>query len=273
LPWILTKLFFIQFTNKSTCTSDIQITYEDKKIHTAIETKFLGLFINNTLSWKTTLNVKESHNRPSVVQSVPGGLGSQIPMTFGTCRWWCCQTHALAVFIPNKYFWYSFSLGAESTPGLWNSRKEYVTEKSSDTTGNRSQDCLTSSAAPKPLRYPRHHNIECIKSKLSSACYAMWSVKLYVSLNTLKMIYYSYFHCVMTYGLSFWGHSSDSIKIFRLQKKIIRIMIVCKSSDSCRKLFSNLEILPLLSQYILSLLLPVIRNRNQFQFWDISHWH
>jgi hypothetical protein len=47
------KTYFIQFINKSTWASDIQITYEDKLIHTAIETKFLGLFINNTLSWKT----------------------------------------------------------------------------------------------------------------------------------------------------------------------------------------------------------------------------
>jgi hypothetical protein len=44
--------------------------------------------------------------------------------------------------------WYSFSLGAESIPGPWYGRKEYVTEKSSDTTGNRSRDCATSSAAP-----------------------------------------------------------------------------------------------------------------------------
>ena len=29
-------------------------------------------------------NVKESHNRPGVAQRVPGGLGSQIFMTFGT---------------------------------------------------------------------------------------------------------------------------------------------------------------------------------------------
>ena len=108
------------------------------------------------------------------------------------------------------------------------------------------------------------NNIECNKGKLNSVCYAMWSVKLHVSLNTLKMIYYSYFHCEMTYGILFWGHSSDSIKIFRLQKKIIRIMIGCGISVSCRKLFSNLEIIPLLSQYILSLLLFVIRNRNQF---------
>jgi len=63
----------------------------------------------------------------------------------------------------------------------------------------------------------------------------MHSVKPYVSLNTLKMIYYSYFHFVMTYGLLFWGHSSDSTKIFRLQKKIIRIIECCRTSDSCRK--------------------------------------
>ena len=33
--------------------------------------------------------------------------------------------------------------------------RNYVTEKSSDTTGNRSRDRPTSSAAPQPLRYPR----------------------------------------------------------------------------------------------------------------------
>ena len=73
--------------------------------------------------------------------------------------------------------------------------------------------------------------IECIKSKLSSSSNAIQSVKPYVTINTLKMIYYSCFQSVMTYGLIFWGHSSDIMKIFRLQKKIIRIMIDCRSSD------------------------------------------
>ena len=125
-------------------TSDIQIMFEDKQIYTAIETKFLGLFINNTVSWKT--------------------------------------------------------------------------------------------------------HIEYIQSKLSSACYVMWSVKPYVSLNTLKMIYSSYFHSVLCLG-----HSSDSIKIFRLQKKIIRIIMGSRISDYCR-IFFNLVTLPLPSQYILSIL-------------------
>ena len=154
------KTYFTKFTNKSTCTSDMQITYEDKHICTAIETKFLGLFINNSLFWKT--------------------------------------------------------------------------------------------------------HIECIKSKLSSACYAMWPVKPYILINTLKIIYYCCFHSLMTYGPLFCGHSPDSIKILRLQKKIIRIMMGCRSRYSCRKLFFNLEILPLPFQHILSVLLFMIRNKNQF---------
>jgi hypothetical protein len=48
------KTYFIQFTNKSKCTSDIiQIKYEDKQISIANGTKFIGLLINNILSWKT----------------------------------------------------------------------------------------------------------------------------------------------------------------------------------------------------------------------------
>ena len=91
----------------------------------------------------------------------------------------------------------------------------------------------------------------------------MRSVKPCVTINTLKMIYYSYFHSVMTYGLLFWVNSPDSIKIFRLQK-IIRIMVGCRSRDSCRKLFFNFKILPLPSLHILSILLLKIRNKNQF---------
>jgi len=103
------KTYFIQFTNKSICTSDIQIKYEDKQISIVNETKYLGLFINNNLSWKT--------------------------------------------------------------------------------------------------------QIETMRSKLSSACYAMRSIKPYVTISTLKKIYYSYFHSVMTYSLLFWQNSPDSIKI------------------------------------------------------------
>jgi len=48
----LNKSQFIQFTNKSTSTTDICIKYYGKHISNTINTKFLGLFINATLFWK-----------------------------------------------------------------------------------------------------------------------------------------------------------------------------------------------------------------------------
>ena len=51
------KTYFIQFTNKSTCTSDIQITYEDKQIRTATEMKLLGYLLIIIFLGKHALNV------------------------------------------------------------------------------------------------------------------------------------------------------------------------------------------------------------------------
>jgi hypothetical protein len=83
-------------------------------------------------------------------------------------------------------------------------------------------------------------------------------------MNTLKTVCYSYFNSIINYGLPFWGNSPHSIKIFRMQKNVIRIMLGCGRRVSCRNLFRKLEILPLTSQYILSLMLFVVKNKNEF---------
>ena len=105
----LNKTYFIQFINKSTDNLDIQIKIENKIIATVQETKFLGLIIDNKLSWKGHINY----------------------------------------IIP----------------------------------------------------------------KLSSACYVMRTVKAHVSFNTLKIIYYSYFHSIMNCGLIF-GDSQQTVSKF-----------------------------------------------------------
>jgi len=64
------------------------------------------------------------------------------------------------------------------------------------------------------------------------------------------MIYYAYFHSEVTYGLLFWGNSSHSTKVFRLQMKTIRIMMAARSRDSCIEFFKILGILILMAQYI-----------------------
>jgi len=49
-----------------------------------------------------------------------------------------------------------------------------------------------------------------------------------------------------------------------MQKRIVRIMMGCRKEVSCRNLFRKLKILPLMSQYILSLVMFIIKNENQF---------
>jgi hypothetical protein len=161
------KNYFIQFSSKSLNYSDINITYENNYISKVNDLKFLGLNINNTLSWKT--------------------------------------------------------------------------------------------------------HIDKILPKLCSACFAMRSVKPFVSQQTLKVIYYSHFHSIISYGIIFWGHSAPSSRVFRPQKRIIRIMTGRRSRDSCRKLFTSLKILPFPSLYIFSLLRFVIKNKELFTTNNETH--
>jgi hypothetical protein len=75
----------------------------------------------------------------------------------------------------------------------------------------------------------------------------------------------------MHYGIIFWGNSSYAINIFRLQKKVIRIMTGTRNINSCRQLFITLKILPLQSLCIYSLLCSVVNNMDQYQFISDVH--
>jgi hypothetical protein len=106
-----------------------------------------------------------------------------------------------------------------------------------------------------------HGHIKDLIKKLNTACYMIRNVKQIVSMETLKSVYYSYFHSVMTYGIMFCGNSSDADRVFKLQKRVIRIMKGCGYRDSCREQFRDMYILPLRSQYVYSLMMFVVKNR------------
>jgi len=59
-------------------------------------------------------------------------------------------------------------------------------------------------------------------------------------------------------------YSPHSPIIFKMQKRVLRILDGVGYRDSCRELFKELKILTLSSQYILSLLLFVTQNRGLF---------
>jgi hypothetical protein len=107
--------------------------------------------------------------------------------------------------------------------------------------------------------------------RLNKACYAIRSIKPFMSLKVLRSTYFSYAHSIMSYGLIFWGNSTDSDDIFKMQKRIIRIITSSNKNASCRELFKKLHILPLHSQYIYTILLFITKNKDQFS--PNSHIH
>ena len=66
------------------------------------------------------------------------------------------------------------------------------------------------------LQWKAH--IDSLLIKLNAACYALRTLKPVVSQQVLVMVYFVYFHSIMSYGIIFWGSSPHCINIFRLQK-------------------------------------------------------
>jgi hypothetical protein len=115
------------------------------------------------------------------------------------------------------------------------------------------------------------NHIDKLIPKLSGACYAVRSMCHIINTDAVKSVCFACFHSTMKYGIIFWGNSSNSKKIFTLQKKIVRLMAGAKPRNSCRSLFKRLEILTLPCEYIFSLLLFIVNNQEHSQTNSAVH--
>ena len=91
-----------------------------------------------------------------------------------------------------------------------------------------------------------------------------------------RSTYFSYAHSCISYGIMFWGNSSNSEEIFKVQKRIIRIIMNLSKNASCWQPFKDLNILWVTSQYILPVLLFLSKSKDQFltnsQMHVITTW-
>ena len=110
-----------------------------------------------------------------------------------------------------------------------------------------------------------------LSPKLSSACYALKQLSPISNIETLLTVYNSYFQSHLSYGIIFWGNSTDSNKIFKIQKRALRIMSHCNKYTSCRPLFAKFRILPLFSLYIYEILR--FCKRNPVKYLTNSSFH
>ena len=110
-----------------------------------------------------------------------------------------------------------------------------------------------------------------LRSRLSSIIFLMRRLSLIFNLNILKHIYFAVFHSHINYGIELWGNSTDAIKIFKLQKRVLRLMCRKSQADSCKPLLIKLQIMSLPSLYIYRQLLQIHSNKTFLKTHSSNH--
>jgi len=76
-----------------------------------------------------------------------------------------------------------------------------------------------------------------LTSRLNKSCYAIRSIKSFMSVDVLRSAYFLYVRSIISYGIIFCGNSSHSEEIFKIQKRIIRIIMNSSKIASCQQPF------------------------------------
>lgn len=115
------------------------------------------------------------------------------------------------------------------------------------------------------------YHIESLSKKLSKACFELKTLSGSVSHEILLTVYHALFSSHLVYGIIFWGNASNTISLFRLQKRAIRTLANIPYNSPCRPHFKTLGILPLPCLYIFNIL--IFQNLNPTLFNIDQHVH
>ena len=116
-------------------------------------------------------------------------------------------------------------------------------------------------------------HIDNLINKLSSNIFLLKRLSSILPPDQLKMAYYGCFHANLNYGVLLWGNSTNALKIFKLQKKAIRILCRADSRDHCKPLFKLLKIMPLPSLYIYNCAVHIHKHKENFIKFSDIHTH
>lgn len=103
-------------------------------------------------------------------------------------------------------------------------------------------------------------HISTLAGRLSSAAYAVRKIRQLTDEKTARLVYFSYFHSVMSYGILLWGKAADIETIFILQKRAVRSIYNLGARVSLKELFKEINILTVASQFIYNCILYVRQN-------------
>lgn len=109
-----------------------------------------------------------------------------------------------------------------------------------------------------------------LEGSISSACYALRSLRDLLTLDQLKSVYCALIESRLRYSIKHWGgsYNYNLQKAFIVQKRAIRTIARIPPWESCRDYFKAYKILTVPSLYILVLLVDLVKHRSFFETKD-----
>ena len=120
------------------------------------------------------------------------------------------------------------------------------------------------------LKWTSH--VDNLAKKLISVNYTIFKLKSLVNVSILRMAYFGLFQARVDYGIAFWGGSNDNLmRIFVLQKRILRTIFALGSTESCRSVFRSEGILTTPCSYILQI--SILMHQKTIKTTIRNHTH
>lgn len=116
-------------------------------------------------------------------------------------------------------------------------------------------------------------HIDNLASHMSKYVYALKILSQQINCETAFIAYHAYVHSRIRYGIIFWGNSTDTNRIFVLQKRCIRSILNLKQTDTCKHIFAKRNILTLVSLYIYESIIFLTENKSLFLCHEREHEH
>lgn len=105
-------------------------------------------------------------------------------------------------------------------------------------------------------------HVDNLGGELSGLTFLIRRLKTFIGFDALRMCYFGIFHSKISYGVVLWGNTSAALRIFRLQKRVVRILSGAGYKEHCRPLFKKLKIMPLPCVFIYFSLIEIHESKN-----------
>lgn len=114
-------------------------------------------------------------------------------------------------------------------------------------------------------------HIEHVSKKLNSAFFAIAQLKSRMTNDCLLNVYYALVQSVLSYNVIIWGQSSNWLRVFVAQKRIVRLIFGLGRTDSCREVFGRHKLMTFPTLYLYKCALFYKKNVNVFDKYKLSH--